>query len=84
MTFAILRWVARLLGEILISSALDAASKKVLTHAVRIAEDSGKSGQEKMAIALKHIHIGGTESLKRATVSRLRTLIEQQIDRLGL
>ena len=75
---AILYWV----GDLLLRSALDAASKDILKRAVISAEASGLKGQDKMRIALNVIKTQGTESLKQAGESKLRTLIEEQLDRL--
>lgn len=81
MKLTIIRTILYWLGDLLLRAALDASSKNVLKKAVEAAEKSGGKGQEKMSVALDYLRKQGTESLKSATESKLRTLIEEQIDR---
>lgn len=78
----ILRTVIYWVADLLLQAALDAASKRALERAVQVAEESGKSGQDKMKVALDYLRSQGTKSLKQATESKLRTLVEEQLDRL--
>lgn len=54
----------------------------LLLKAVDVAEKSGGKGQEKMEVALDYLRNQATDSLKTATESKLRTLVEEQLDRL--
>lgn len=78
----IIRIIAYWLGDLLLQAALDAASKQVLKRAVTAAEASGMKGQDKMRVALEVVRKEGTESLKAAGESKIRTLIEEQLDRM--
>ena len=76
----ILSWV----GSFLLQVILDSASKKVIYHAIKKAEESGKKGQDKMKVALEFVKQEGTQSLKNTTESKLRTLLENAIDRIKI
>lgn len=78
----LIRSAAYFIGQVFLKAALDAASKRVLERAVHKAEGSGLRGQDKMRIALDHIKTEGTESLRKSGESHLRTLVEEQLDRL--
>lgn len=82
MKTTIIRAVLHWLGDLLLKAALDAASKRALSRAIEAAEKSGGKGQEKMMVALDYLRKQGTESLRSATESKLRTLIEEQLDRI--
>ena len=79
-----LRMIAMSIARFFLEVALDVASKQVLFYAVKTAEESGLKGAEKMKVAVDYIKKQGTESLKTITISRLHTLIEQTIDKLGV
>lgn len=83
MKATILRAVLYWIGDLFLKAALDAASKRALIRAIEMAEATELKGQEKMRVAIDYLRIQGTESLKRATESKLRTLVEEQLDRLG-
>ena len=78
------RMIALAIARFFMQVALDAASKQVLYYAIKTAEESGLKGGDKMKVAVDYIKKQGTESLNKTTVSRLHTLIEQTIDRLGV
>ena len=78
----LIRSAVYFVGQIFLRAALDAASKRVLERAVGKAESSGLRGQDKMRVALDHIRNEGTQSLKDAGESHLRTLVEEQLDHL--
>lgn len=73
-----LGWVARLL----LAASIDAIERQVIQEAITRAELSGESGPGKMLVAIKHIRREGTESLRRVSESRLRTIVESQLDRI--
>ena len=78
------RMIALAIARFFMQVALDASSKQVLSYAVKKAEESGLKGSDKMKVAVDYIKKQGTESLKTITISRLHTLIEQTIDKLGV
>lgn len=80
----IARQLLLIVADILMRAALDALTKRVLSEAIRMAEEKGGTGQEKMHLAISHVREQGIESLKNVTESKLRTLLEQTIDRLGV
>ncbi|RNF52983.1 hypothetical protein EBI00_02465 [Marinomonas hwangdonensis] len=82
MKVTIIRAILYWFGDLLLKAALDAASKRALKNAVDVAEKSGGKGQQKMVVALDYLRKQGTESLRSATESKLRTLIEEQLDRI--
>ena len=78
------RMIAMAVARFFMHVALDAASKQVLYYAVKTAEESGLKGAEKMKVAVDYVKKQGTESLRTMTTSRLHTIIEQTIDKLGV
>lgn len=70
------------IAHALLSLALDRGTRTVIKAAVEHAESQSGKGQQKMAAALQYVAAYGTRELKRKTEGQLRTLLEEQHDRL--
>ena len=68
--------------EFAVGMILDNVSRRVIETAIAIAETSSNNGQDKMDAAIEFIKSEGTTELKKLGVSRLRTMIEAELDRL--
>lgn len=78
-----LKKIALWLGRLLITSAIDMASRRVLHRAIERAERSGVSGKEKMAQVLSYVRDEGTRTLRDAGEKELRELVENELQRLA-
>lgn len=68
--------------ELAVGMILDSVSRRVILSAIAAAESKSGSGQDKMDAAIEYIKSEGTTELKKLGVSRLRTMIEAELDRL--
>lgn len=68
--------------ELAVGMILDSVSRRVILSAITAAESKSGSGQDKMDAAIEYIKSEGTTELKKLGVSRLRTMIETELDRL--
>lgn len=68
--------------ELAVGMILDSVSRRVILSAIAAAESKSGNGQDKMDAAIEYIKSEGTIELKKLGVSRLRTMIEAELDRL--
>lgn len=68
--------------ELAVGMILDSVSRRVILSAIAAAESKSGNGQDKMDAAIEYIKSEGTTELKKLGVSRLRTMIEAELDRL--
>ena len=67
--------------ELAVGMILDSMSRRAIETAIAIAENTSNNGQDKMDAAIEYIKSAGTTELKKLGVSRLRTIIEVELDR---